>query len=172
VRRVEQREEAVLIAGVFGTGKTSVAEEVADMLETKGAPYAVLDLDWLGWFGPEDEATHQRVLTANLASVLDNYRTVGVELFVIAFAVRDAEQLEHLRSTMGMPVKVVRLTVPLAEIRSRLRSDVTSGRQNDLREAASWLATSQGAGIEGLTVPNDRPIREVAGGILDWLGWA
>jgi hypothetical protein len=70
-----------------------------------------------------------------------------------------------------MPVKVVRLTVPLAEITRRLRSDVTAGRLNDLREAAAWLARSRGAGIEELTVPNDRPIREVAADILDWIGW-
>jgi hypothetical protein len=33
------------------------------------------------------------------------------------------------------------------------------------------LATSRGAGIEDLTVPNDRPIRDVAAGVLNWLGW-
>jgi hypothetical protein len=25
--------------------------------------------------------------------------------------------------------------------------------------------------FEDLTVPNDRPVREVAAGIVDWLGW-
>lgn len=36
----------------------------------------------------------------------------------------------------------------------------------------SSAAASMGTGIEGLTMPNDRPIREVAADILDWLGWA
>jgi hypothetical protein len=63
------------------------------------------------------------------------------------------------------------LTVPLEEIENRLRSDVTTGRQDDLREAAGWVAASKGVGIEDLTVSNDRPIRQVALEILDWLRW-
>jgi hypothetical protein len=168
---VEQREEAALITGVFGAGKSSAAEEIADILEKRGAPYAVLDLDWLAWFGPEDEAAHQRVLLQNLAAVVGNYRAAGVRLFVLAYAVRDTAQLEGLKAALGMPVKVIRLTVSLPEITRRLLSDVTAGRQDDLREAAAWLAASKGSEIEGLTLPNDRSIREVASEILDWLGW-
>ena len=70
-----------------------------------------------------------------------------------------------------MPLKVVRLTVPLREIEGRLSHDPTTGRRDDLREAAAWVAASSGVGIEDLTVPNDRPIREVATEVLAWLGW-
>ncbi len=168
---MDQTEEGVLITGVFGAGKSSAAEEIADILENRGSPYAVLDLDWLAWFGPEDPATHVRVLLQSLASVVENYRANGVRLFVLAYAVPDAQQLGELKAALCMPVKVVRLTVPLQEITRRLRSDVTTGRQGDLREAAAWLAASKGAGIEDMTIPNDRPIHEVAATILDWLGW-
>jgi nucleoside-triphosphatase THEP1 len=41
----------------------------------------------------------------------------------------------------------------------------------DLREAAVWVAGSLGVGIEEVTVSNDRPIREVAAEILEWLDW-
>jgi hypothetical protein len=70
-----------------------------------------------------------------------------------------------------MPLRVVRLTVPLAQIEERLRADVTTERRDDLREAAAWIATSRGVGVEDLTVANDRPIRQVATTILEWLGW-
>ena len=70
-----------------------------------------------------------------------------------------------------MPLRVVRLTVPVGEIERRLRADVTSGRRDDLREAASWISTGEGEGVEDLAVPNDRPIRQVAVDILEWLGW-
>jgi hypothetical protein len=63
------------------------------------------------------------------------------------------------------------LTVPLAEIEKRLRADATTGRQADLREAAAWVASSVGVGLEEETVSNERPIREVASDILGWLGW-
>jgi len=37
--------------GVYGSGKSSVAEEIAYELEQRGEPYALLDLDYLGWAG-------------------------------------------------------------------------------------------------------------------------
>jgi hypothetical protein len=43
--------EGVLITGVYGAGKSSVAEEVADALEARGARFGAVDLDWLMWFG-------------------------------------------------------------------------------------------------------------------------
>ena len=48
---------------------------------------------------------------------------------------------------------------------------VLGRRLQDLREAAVWVAGSLGVGIEEVTVSNDRPIREVAAEILDWLDW-
>ena len=88
-----------------------------------------------------------------------------------AGAIRDRAELEDLKAELPMPLRVVRLTVPLGEIEKRLRSEVTSGRREDLCEAAVWVAGSLGVGIEEVTVSNDRPIREVAAEILDWLDW-
>jgi hypothetical protein len=42
----------------------------------------------------------------------------------------------------------VRLTVSLRRIERRLASYVTSGRRDDLQEAASSIAAAEGAGIE------------------------
>jgi adenylylsulfate kinase-like enzyme len=39
--------EAVLLTGVYGSGKSSVAAEIAYLLERQGRPYALLDLDYL-----------------------------------------------------------------------------------------------------------------------------
>jgi hypothetical protein len=46
-----------------------------------------------------------------------------------------------------------------------------AGRREDLREAGVWVAGSLGVGIKEVTVSNDRPIREVAAEILEWLDW-
>ena len=43
---------AVLLTGLFGTGKSSVAIEMADVLEKRGVPYALIDLDYLCWGEP------------------------------------------------------------------------------------------------------------------------
>jgi hypothetical protein len=169
-----ERVKAVLITGVFGSGKSSVAEEIADVLENEGLPYALVDLDYLVWFdsGTMDEMAADRMMLANLSAVVGNYRAAGVRYFILAGAIRDRSELDGIRSELQMPLRVVRLTVSLQEIGERLRSSVTTARhRDDLPEAAEWLSASTGAGIEDLTVPNDRPIHEVANVIVDWLGW-
>ena len=168
-----QDAEAVLITGVFGAGKSSVAAEIAGVLEELGGRYAALDLDWLAWADPgsDDEDAELRMMLANVASILDNYLAIGIRRFVLAGAILDRAELEGLRTTLAMPMTVVRLTVPVAEIEERLRADVTTQRMDDLREAAAWLERGHGEGVEDLTIANAGPIREVALAILTQLGW-
>ena len=40
--------EGVLITGVYGSGKSSVAAEIAYLLQQRRQPFALLDLDFLG----------------------------------------------------------------------------------------------------------------------------
>jgi adenylylsulfate kinase-like enzyme len=42
-RKAERRGEGVLLTGVYGSGKSSVAAEIAYLLEQQGEPYALLD---------------------------------------------------------------------------------------------------------------------------------
>jgi hypothetical protein len=169
----DHRAEAVLLTGVYGSGKSSVAAELAYLLEQQGKPFALLDLDYLSWTGPDtgDRAAEIELMRRNLAAVMQNYRRIGINLFVLAYFVRSAAEVQAIRETLGLPLKVARLTVPLSAIEQRLASDVTSGRRDDLREAAEQLATAEGAGLEDVTVANDRPIAVVAQEVLTFLGW-
>lgn len=63
------------------------------------------------------------------------------------------------------------LTVPLSEIERRLASDVTSGRRDDLGEAAAQIAASEGAGVADVVISNDRPVAAVARELMTILGW-
>jgi RimJ/RimL family protein N-acetyltransferase len=164
---------AVLITGLFGTGKSSVAVEIADVLEKRGLPYAVVDLDWLCWgsAGGGEGAEH-RMMLANLAPVVANYLDAGVRSFVLARSLRTGEELATLRSTLlPMDLRVVELVVPFDEIERRLGSDVTAARTDDLRDARGWHAAGDGTGFGDLAVENDRPLREVADEIVRLLGW-
>ena len=64
-------------------------------------------------------------------------------------------------------------TLPLMSMASSsgTASDVTSGRRDDLREAAEQIATAEGAGLEHATIVNDRPVDVVAREIMTFLGW-
>jgi len=48
---------------------------------------------------------------------------------------------------------------------------MTSGRRDDLREAASSIAAGEGVGVEDVTVVNDQPVGVIAQEIMTWLGW-
>jgi hypothetical protein len=165
--------EGVVLTGVYGTGKSSVAEEIAYLLEQRGEPYALLDLDYLSWAGTGDgdRATGFGLLRQNLAAVAANYRRAGIRRFVLAYFARDPGEVQGVQQALGLPLRVVRLIVPLPVIEQRLAGDVTSGRRDDLRAAAALIATGAGAGVGDVTVSNDRPVGEVAHEVLAFLGW-
>lgn len=76
-----------------------------------------------------------------------------------------------MRNAVGLPLRVVRLDLPLPDVEQRLAGDVTSGRDDDLREAAASVASAEGIGVEDAVVTNDRPIEVVAREVLAFLGW-
>lgn len=165
--------EAVLISGAYGTGKSSVAAEIAELLEARDVAYAAVDLDWLAWANlPEahGEAGH-RLMLANLAPMIANFRAAGMTRFVLAGLLSSADERERLRETLGMRLRVVRLTLSISEIELRIGSDPTTGRRDDLERAREQVADDVGAGLDDLAVANDRPIGEVAAEIVSWLGW-
>jgi hypothetical protein len=166
--------EAVLLTGLYGAGKSTVAAEMADLLEDAGAPYAALDLDWLTWCnaGPGDRAGEHAMMLRNLAAVVANYRAVGARYYVLARWIRDRAELAGVATTMAMPLRTVELGVPLDEITRRLAPDPTAGRRDDLAEVVAWVAGGHGGvAVADRIVDNDRPVREVAAEILRWLGW-
>ena len=169
----EEHPEAVLICGAYGTGKSSMAAEMAELLEARDVPYAAIDLDWLAWANIADShgEAGNRLMLANLAPMIGNYRAAGLTRFILAGLLTSAEELETMQETLGMPVRVVRLTVPIEEIERRLGADPTTGRQFDLVSAREQVANDVGAGLEDFSVANDRPIGDVAAEIVRWLGW-
>ena len=166
--------EVVLITGLYGSGKSSVIEEMAGMLDSAGVSYAALDVDYLWWFRVEelDDAAHREALWANLSSLIDNYRATGVDRFLLAWTVEDQADLDDLARVVSMPMRVVILSVPLPMVRERLLLSPTSDRQRDLRNTERLLAENSHAGLGGVVVDNDRPLAEVANEILETLNWA
>jgi adenylylsulfate kinase-like enzyme len=161
--------EGVLITGVYGSGKSSVAAEIGYQLEQRGELYALLDLDFLGWVGDHD--TGRATMLRNLAAVAPSYRDLGVARYVLAYFVPDRGTLEQIKDALGIRLRVVRLSVPVAEVERRLSADVTSARKDDLRDAAEAVAASAGAGLENLLIDGTGPVQDIASQVMCWLGW-
>ena len=160
----------MLLTGVYGSGKSSVAAEVGYLLERRNELYALLDLDYFGWVGDHD--TGRATMLRNLAAVMPHYRGLGVTSYVLAYFIPDRSTLDGIRKALGVPLRVVRLSASLQDIERRLSDDVTSGRQDDLRDAAESIATSEGVGLEDLVIEtSDKPVQEIAAKIMTWLGW-
>ena len=166
-------DEGVLITGVYGAGKSTVAAEISYLLEQRRQPYALLDLDFLGWGvnSFDGSSAGNPFLLRNLAAVVSNYREGGISVFVLAYFVSSPDELRGIRDTGGVPLRVVRLSVPLPDIEQRLAADVTTERQEELQEAARQIAAGEGVGIEDVVLANDRPVPVVAEQIMTWLGW-
>ena len=168
--------QAVLLSGGLGTGKTAVAIELGEVLEAAGAPYAVIDLDWLCWaWTPAlaDDGVHE-LLCANLRAVLPNLRRRGVRHLVLARAVLTADGLAALRDALTpTPLVVVRLTASDEQVQNRLAErDAGARLQGHLSRRASYEQMVASAAPDALVVDTSgRDPADVATDLIVQLGW-
>jgi len=165
--------QAVLLTGVYGSGKTSVVAEMATVFEERGMAYAAMDLDWLGWFdvGWDDDEAHHGVMIANLEAVVRNYLDAGARFLMFALSIEHRWELDAIRSAIPCPLSVARIVAEIETIELRCAADPTTGRVVDLHLARTWLDQDLGIGFDDFAVTNDRPIRQVAVEVIAQLGW-
>jgi hypothetical protein len=163
---------AVLLTGAYGTGKSTVVEEIADLLEIAGEPYAAIDLDWLAWSNAPGAGHDETALLAtNLRAVASTFRAAGARRFALAGSVDSVERLGAIRDALAMPVLVVRLTVPLTEIERRLGRAPTRARRDDLAAARAWVEAGAGEDLEDAVLDNTGSPRATARRVIDLAGW-
>jgi adenylylsulfate kinase len=163
----------IVLTGVVGSGKTSVAVALGELLEERGEAYAVVDLDWLAWFRPPagSAVTVTDLLRANLHAVWRNFAAAGVDRLVVARHLRTREELRLVRDALdGVEIVSVRLDVPRDLLEARLRGRDGGAELAEhlamLDEAAS-AEPFEDAAVDGTA---DSP-REVALAVLRAAGW-
>ena len=164
--------QAVLLTGVFGVGESTLAADLAELLDELDVPVAALDLDWLTWtnVSAAGRAGEHDMMLANLRPIVDRYRAAGAKYFVLARSIRGVDELATLTEALAMPLRVVEVTIPFEVIAQRLATDPTEARQRDLAQSEQWMS-EHSSNIAESVVVNDRGVRELAIEILEWLGW-
>jgi adenylylsulfate kinase len=167
---------AILLTGTVGSGKTAVTIAIGELLERRGLPYALVDLDWLGWVDPAPFSllTQRAVLAENLRLIWPTFREAGVERLVLARYAEDRAQLDDFRGALpGVQLAVVRLVASEEVIERRLRARDTGAQLAEhLAETAEFAARAEASALEDAVVENgDRPLAEVAAEVLAAAGW-
>ena len=127
--------DVLLINGTVGVGKSTVADRVGALLEARGVPGAVLDLDALRWAwpAPPDDRFNAAVALANLASVAANYRAAGFDTLVLAGVIENGGERSAHEHAVGGAVFMVRLVGPGEVVDDRI-----AARQADDPEGRDW----------------------------------
>lgn len=165
-------DEAVLVTGLYGSGKSSLVAEMAERLEMADVPFGAIDVDWLTWYHLPTGADPAADLRAqNLSDVANRYLANGVQRLLLADAVTTDAEVDSLRRLIPCPVRVVRLDVPVATIERRLQADPTTGRAHDLDVARDWAQRQLGRVDADLVLDGEAPLSRNAGRVLTWLRW-
>jgi predicted kinase len=170
---------ALLLTGVAGVGKTTVAQAVGRILTASGCRTAVVDTDMLAQFGPPPSTGPAGVLfydqlkCANLAAVWANFKAAGARFVVIAAGI-DTPAVRDLYADClkDCEVRLVRLTADDDTVRARLgRRDSGPQLERHLRALDERRHAPTVSASEDFAVTNDRSASDVATEILVRAGW-
>ena len=157
---------ALLITGTVGSGKTSVADALGDLLAAAEVPHAVIDVDWLrrSWPSPPGDPFNGGMTLRNLRAVAGNYRQAGAVRLVLAGVVESRRERDDYREALGIDLTVGRLRVDLPVVRQRLgRRHEAGGRSWFLDRADELDAVLDEAQVADFEVDATRgSIRQVA----------
>ena len=115
---------AILLIGPVGSGKTTTLHEIEAILDGRGTPNAIIDLDWLAWASPPTSSgvSNHELLVRNLADVWENFHDVGIRHVAVARALHDAAEVQCVRNALrGCETTVVELVGDVEVLRERIR---------------------------------------------------
>lgn len=165
--------DTVLINGSVGTGKTTTAEMLGDMVRQRGIPGAVIDVDWLrrSWPSPADDPFRTALAMKNMQAITANFRHAGARLIVVANVVETKDELERAAAALAARSMLhVRLTASPDTVLSRLtrrHDDETALRWHAQRHPELADILDRAGFINDLRIDTtDKPVANVAQEIL------
>jgi hypothetical protein len=165
----------LLISGTVGSGKSTIAAEINDLLAEHQVPNAAVDLDALVWQWPSSSPWNSDLMFENLGVLWPNYRAHGADHLVLARVVEQSDELDRYRAVIpGAEITVCRLTAPEPVRQRRLRERMPPGPSLDwhLERTVELANILEQRALEDFIVDNgERPVCDVATEILVRSGW-
>lgn len=165
--------EILVINGSPGSGKTSTANKLSDLLRENEIAHVVIDFDELGRIYPE---TNKNVQWENLTSVCLNFSKVeGLNKFIIPIAIDSSEILDRLKKCASYAKWIICELVAEREV---LLERVAKREPNEYwREKLKTLVHNYADRPENtkfgeLKIKTDtKSVKEVAQEILEKVNW-
>jgi len=167
---------ALILSGVAGVGKSTVADAVGGALSAAGFRTAVIDSDALAQFGPPpgEPGFYDRLKCINLAAVWANFRAAGARFVVVSAGVDSASlRAQYADSLTECELQVVRLVATSQTVRRRISDRGDQAKAKRLLETlVEQEAKLDSLALEDFAVANDRPASVVAKEVIARAGWS
>ena len=165
----------LLISGTVGSGKSTIAADINDLLAELRIPNAAVDLDALVWQWPSTSPWNSDLMFKNLAALWPNYQAHSAERLVLARVLEERDELDRYRAVIpGAEITVCRLSAPQPLRARRLCERMPPGPALEwsLDRTIALADILDRRAVEDFVVENgDRPVREVAIEVLSRCGW-
>lgn len=167
----------VLISGPVGVGKTTVAQELSELLERSSIPHTFIDFDNLRATYPRaaDDRWGNRLALDNLSEVWLNCSRAGSKNLIIADVVETRQFLREIQTAIPHAQLVTcQLSASVAELENRVRRrELGSGLEWHVKRSAELAGILERADVpcDFRIVTDGRSVAEIAGDMVDLVPW-